>query len=666
MVFPTGGAAPSAPEAAASASTGLRRHATTLAGLFIALLAWLVLLVGASPWLTAIQERAGDWAWTLAAGRGDERRLIVVDIDERSLAEVGPWPWPRATQAQLLDRIADAGASQQVLDIVFTTAQPQDPVLAQALARHRPVLAQAFALPQGRNHPTVGQLTGALDWPTCPAPFAEAGGYLANQPSLISPGLHAGHITPRVDADGLVRHQPAVICHGGRAWPALGIAALLQGSAEPGLTLTRGGWLDAPWLLTAQGLGRIPLDEAGHLRIGWRLHPDQFISLSAADILAGRTPAGLLQGAWVLVGSSAFGLNDTIATPYAAAASGLQAHAQIITALIDGRTPHTPRYAPWLLGLLAGLGLAHLAWLARPRTPEPGQHRAHPFPVYLLPLVALGQALVLLALHSLLQLHAALWLGWVQPALLLLLAGLVLGMLTHARSRTDRDRIYAHLASYLPAPVAAALALQPPSSAIQAATRQVSVLVADIRNFSAYCEARPPEEAAAVLHAFFSEATRIIQAHGGVVEAFQGDAVLAAWNAELQQADAASASSHASLALRAATELLAASRKVLPDPAPEGLEPLSLGIGVETGPAMAGSFGLASRRTHMVMGRTVTIASRLVEMTADLAHPILVGEGLAGQVGGAGLQSMGTFLLDGLRAPHHIYAYPLEAALRPA
>lgn len=105
---------------------------------------------------------------------------------------------------------------------------------------------------------------------------------------------------------------------------------------------------------------------------------------------------------------------------------------------------------------------------------------------------------------------------------------------------------------------------------------------------------------------------------------------------------------------------------MLPDPAPAGLEPLSLGIGVETGPAMAGSFGLASRRTHMVMGRTVTIASRLVEMTADLAHPILVGEGLAGQIGGAGLQSMGTFLLDGLRVPHHIYAYPLEAALRPA
>lgn len=644
----------------------VQRHGVALGGLLTAVLLWLLITALASPWLNALQERAGDWAWTLGAGRGDERRLIVVDIDERSLAEIGPWPWPRETQARLLDNLAQAGVSQQILDVVFTTPRAEDATLARALAQHRPVLAQVFALQQG-GAPAVGQLAGALDWPTCPAPFAEATGYLANAPALLtapsSTPLSVGHITPRVDADGVVRHQPAIVCHGGKAYPALGIAALMQGSNEANLALMRGGWADAPWQLAARGLGRIPLDEAGNLRVSWRLHPDQFISVPAADVLAGRTPAHLLQGAWVLVGSSAFGLNDSIATPYGGAGSGLQAHVQIIAALIDGRTPYTPRFAPLLQGALVLLGLCLLAWLVRPQAQSVvGAPRRNHFPVYLLPLVALGQALVLLALHTALQLRTGLWLGWVVPALLLLLAGLAMGMLAHARSRLDRDRIYAHLASYLPAPVAAALALQPPSSAIQAATRQVSVLVADIRNFSAYCEARPPEEAAAVLHAFFSEATRVVQAHGGVIESFQGDAVLAVWNGELQQADTASATGHAQQALQAAVELLAASRSVLPDPAPAGLEPLSLGIGVETGPAMAGSFGLASRRTHMVMGRTVTIASRLVEMTADLAHPILVGEGLAGQIGGAGLQSMGTFLLDGMRVPHHIYAYPLDAA----
>jgi adenylate cyclase len=167
------------------------------------------------------------------------------------------------------------------------------------------------------------------------------------------------------------------------------------------------------------------------------------------------------------------------------------------------------------------------------------------------------------------------------------------------------------------------------------------------------------------LHAFFSTATRIVQAHGGVVEAFEGDAVLAVWNAQPSQAHPSGrvvnmAKDHADQALKAAIALHHAMDGVLPDPAPAGLEPLALGIGVETGPAMVGSFGPASRRTHMVLGRTVTIASRLVGMTSELSHPILVGEGLAAQRGTGGLESMGIFMLDGLHMPHHIYAHPLK------
>ncbi len=662
------------------------RHQVALAALAAALASLLLILWLAQPWLQALEERASDWVWAQTASRADERRLIVIDVDERSLAEVGPWPWPRATQAQLLDRLAQAGAGQQILDIVFAEQRPDDAVLAQALRRHDPVLAQVFALEQG-GQPAVGRLAGWLPWTACPAPFGEAAGYLGNSASLLPAvpavpaaqpaapagapapapaGPAAGHITPRIAADGVMRHQPAVICHGGRSYPALAIAALLHGAGDDQLQLQRGGWLQAPWLLSpGNGLAApIPLDERGDLRIAWRQHPDSFISLSAADVLAGHTPPGLLDGAWALIGSSAFGLNDTIATPFGGAASGLQAHAQLITALIDGQLPRTPRVAPLVqaLAALAGAALLYALLLGgAPRTAPaegsaPGPRRG---PVYLLPLAGAALAALLWLGHGVLQVVVGWWLGWAAPALFLLLAGVYLGIFEHARSRIDRDRLYTHLSSYLPAPVAAALALQPPSSAIAAQVRQVSVLFADIRNFSAYCEARPPEESAAVLHAFFSTATRIVQAHGGVIEAFQGDAIIAVWNGELQTDPAAA--HHAASALQAAIALQAAVQGVLPDPAPAGLEPLSLGLGVETGPATVGSFGLASRRTHMVMGRTVTIASRLVAMTADLAHPILVGEGLAAQVGGAGLQSMGTFLLDGMRVPHHIYAHPLDA-----
>ena len=642
------------------------RH-LALAAIAAAWLSLLLVQILAAPWLDTLEERSGDWAWRQAASRAEERRLIVVDIDERSLAQTGPWPWPRATQARLIDQLAQAGARQQILDIVFADQRQGDPLLANALRQHQPVLAQVFALEQGGS-PATGQLAGVLPWPACPAPFGEASGYLANSATLLQApepaGWSAGHITPRVENDGVMRHQPAIICHGGHSYPALGIAALLHGTGEQQLTLQRGGWHQAPWLLTPGGnLGAIPLDERGDLRIPWRQHPDSYISLSAADVLAGRIPPGLLDGAWVLIGSSAFGLNDTIATPFGGAASGLQAHAQIITALIDGQIPRTPRAAPALQAAAAALAAA-LLYLLLARGATAGGHAPRRSLVYLLPLAGGALATVIWLLHGLLQVTAGWWLGWAAPALFTLLTGLYLGIFEHARSRLDRDRLYTHLSSYLPAPVAAAIALQPPSSAIQAQVRQVSVLFADIRNFSAYCEARPPEESAAILHTFFSTATRIVQAHGGVIEAFQGDAIIGVWNGELQTNPAAA--HHASQALQAAIALQAAVQGVLPDPAPEGLEPLSLGIGVETGPATVGSFGLASRRTHMVMGRTVTIASRLVGMTADLSHPILVGEGLAAQVGGAGLQSMGTFLLDGMRVPHHIYAHPLDAPPPPA
>jgi adenylate cyclase len=623
-------------------------------GLAAACLAWIAQSYLAPRWLPELEARSGDVVWRLGAQHKDERRVIVVDVDERSLREIGPWPWPRAKEAQLIEAISRLGAGQQVFDIIFTDERPGDDELAAAVRKHQAVLAQVFALEQG-GEPSVGEVGGALSWASCPAPFGEARGYLANAPELRSD--YVGHITPRLDTDGLIRHIPAVICFRGKAYPALSVVALMHATGEGALTLERGeSLLDAPWVLTGKNLpaGAIPLDTRGDLRVPWRLHPQSFVSLSAADILTGRVPPGLMENAWVLVGSTAFGLNDTVATPFGAAGAGLQVHAQVMAGLIDGHIPYTPRFAPWYQGLAALAGVLLLGFLGR---------EGRRFPVYLLPLAALVWCAALWLTHAAALDFSSLWLGWANPAFFVLVLGTTMGILQHAKSRMDRDRLFTHLSSYLPAPVAAALASQSPSSAIKASTNQVSVLFADIRNFSAYAEARPPEESAAVLHAFFSTATRIVEAEGGVIEAFQGDAILAVWNGDPDtDASSAGATHHAVRALRAAVNLNAAIQGVLPDPAPAGLEPLALGIGVEMGPAMAGSFGLASRRTHMVLGRTVTIASRLVGMTADLAHPILVGEGLAAHVGAVGLESLGTFLLDGLRVPHHVYAYPLDAA----
>ena len=173
----------------------LQRWGVAALSLLVALVTWVSLSVFQPAWVKTSQELSTDLAWRLLSKSQDERRVILVDIDERSLQEIGPWPWPRSTQAKLLDQLAEQGAALQVLDVVFTASQTGDEVLAQAFKQHQPVLAQAFALPQQGGQTQAGQLAGALDWPSCPAPFSEATGYLANSAGLQS--ARAGHITPR-------------------------------------------------------------------------------------------------------------------------------------------------------------------------------------------------------------------------------------------------------------------------------------------------------------------------------------------------------------------------------------------------------------------------------------------------------------------------------------
>lgn len=656
------------PAILAASPWGLRSAALVLAGVF-------VLAVNAlAPGLSRnVEERAGDMLWRLGAGssgsnpaasrnaggasataEAQESRVIVVDIDEASLAKLGPWPWPRERLAELSQRLAALGAGTQVYDIVLPESRPGDTVLAAEFARHpdQVVLGQIFSLDPAAPA-AAGQLQGALKTgaPACGPPLPQATGFIGNTPALASVnGIAAGHVTPRIAPDGAVRHLPALICYQGRAYPALGLAALLRAAgAEPSWALAPGsGWLEPDWRLTHPALPGIavPLDDNGDVRLSYQLPRRAFISVPAADVLSGAAPADLFRGAWVLVGATAFGIGDAVPTPHGGAVGGIEVHAQFISALLDSRLPHTPRMAPVLLFMLGLVGAAALLLATR----------AAKLPVLGLPVAGVLLAGALFALVAYLLLGRHLWLGWASPAAFYVLGGVLLAATEHARARFQRERLYDNLASYLPAPVAAEIAFREPSGAIEAQRREITVMFADIRNFSAYCEGRPPEEAAALLHAFFTTATRIVEAHGGLVEEFTGDEVMVVWNAPQDCAD------HTARALAAAQELQTQADQLFIRPPPPGLEPLALGIGIETGNALVGFFGPARRRTHAALGETVTIASRLQGLTADLAQPILIGDGAAAHLPADAVTSLGSFLLEGLRRSHLVYA-PASASV---
>lgn len=596
--------------------------------------------------LKGIDERSGDWAWRLGSRSEPERRLLIVDIDDRSLARVGAWPWSRAQVGDLVRKVLAMNVSAVALDIVFPETRTGDAELAQVVRDQPVVLAQILALDGATI--AAGQLQDGAEEPACSPATPTASGYIGNSPALKAA---AGHITPEIAPDGSVRHLPALICHNGKTFPSLGLALLRRAAAsDQRFQIEKGhGWLAPSYYLTHPALTGIsvPLDDQGRARIPYRRGREAFMSVSASDILEGRAPAQAFKGALVVIGATAFGLGDAVPTPHGGAVSGVEVHAQFLTGLLDGRISTTPATHTAIQGALALLAAALLMLAGSWR------HRFYSS-AWTLPLTGLVLACGLLGLHTSALLAWNLWLGWAAPASFSLLGGVLLAIVEHAKVRFERERLYSNLAAYLPEPVAARIALSEVTGVIEAERREVTVLFADIRNFSAYCEGRPPEEAAAILHVFFTTAARVVKAHGGVIEEFVGDAIMAVWNAPATCGD------HPFKAYQAACALLAECRPLFPDTAPDGLEPLALGIGLETGQALVGSFGPTSRRTHGALGDTVTIAARLTALTGDLAQPLLVGESAADhlltQHPDLELIHMGAFLLEGLRKSYKIFA----------
>ncbi|WP_425642611.1 CHASE2 domain-containing protein [Marinomonas gallaica] len=587
------------------------------------------------------EEKGGSLLWSLFPEQAQEERITVVAIDEKSLSEVGAWPWSRSTMADLSNKLADYGVSLQLYDVVFPEAKLGDALFLEALTNNNGVLAQVPIF-NGQSALRGGQLNGALDNTRCQYPAPKATSYLANTPTLAA--QQVGHITPVVDRDGMVRKQPPLVCVDGQVYPSLALQGLLSSLSKvsPSVSVHQDeGLFSSKWKVSIDsyfGLS-VPIDKQGNMRLSYRQSPDSFQVVSAADVLNGSAPSSLLENTWVLVGATAFGLGDVVPTPHSGTTPGVELQARLLSSLLDGRTPYTPDYATYLLVLFGVLVSAILITLARTQ---------NKISAYALPLAGLILPISALVLHAYL-LRYDIWLGWFNGALFSFLAGTLFVLADHQVVRHQHLRVFSHLSSYLPKSVAQGLLTRSPSGAIEASRHDLVLMCADLRNFSAFEESRPPEEAAALLHCFFVNATQIIEAFDGQIEEYKGDSLLASW-------PSTHSNSATNDALNAADALQKMIIRILPQQPPKGLEPLALGISIERGPTLVGSIGPMHRRHHTLLGDTVTIVLRMQEMTQDLAQPVLVGECAARDLQGDALESQGSFLLDGLTTPHVLFA----------
>jgi len=593
-----------------------------------------------------IEANFGDYVWRVIGDSSHlEQRVVVIDIDEESMARYGAWPWPREKVAELAVKAKQSGVGMLVYDMVFPQGKSGDVDLSAGLRQVPSVLAQILAI-QATSSTQMGVLKTGHPSQQCADVFPVAVAVIANNAQLTSAASSAGHITPNIDSDGVIRSVPSLICYNEHSYPALALAAVSEGFGGAAIfeLIDNDSWWDSAYEVQAQDFPAelsVPVDSAGNIQLPWWLSRESIISISAADLMEGRVANNVLQGKWAIIGSTAFGTGDSIVTPQGAIADGLEVHVQLISALLDSRVPFTPKIATVLQLIL----IVFMAFILKISVSVAGGR------VVYMPLIAgLLLSCVGMVTHVLLLLYMNMLMPWIYGVMFSMLSSLLIALSGYAISRKKGEVLYKNLSSYLPSHAAKWIATQQPVDVLDARHEQVLVLHADLRNFSAWCDHLPAQQAGAVLHAFYTLTSSVIQKMGGDVEEFVGDSVTAIWRGDFS----------ADRVMLAAREIVLEGEKLLGNETHnDKVPPLAIGVGVEYGDILAGAFGASQRRTYTVIGKAVTTAMRLQDLTADIGVPILVGQAAAelwGQGDERRLESLGDFLLQGMSQPINVYA----------
>ena len=623
------------------------RRALLAQGLVSAVLILLLALQAAGqlrlPYFQHLEYLLYDASLAATAPAGRDDRIVIVDIDEKSLREIGRWPWNRAVMARLVQRLFGQDQIAALgFDVVFAEADHSsglaqmealargplagdasfgrrlaalrgqldyDARFADAL-RGQPVSLGYYFIPRGLAASRSGVLPAPAlaPWPGLDADPAV--GYGANIAALAQAAPSAGYFNMLADADGTARRWDLLQQYRGRLYSTLAVSTLNEAFGNEPIAggMTPVNFLfwhwQQPWLSVA-GL-RLPMDAHCRVYIPYQAgRPLRYVS--AADVLAGRVPASELENRIVLVGSTAPGLTDLRVTPFSNAFPGVEIHAQLIAGMLDG----TLRYAP-VWGRLAAtvavlvLGLAMLAGLAR--------------------FGPLGEGLLALGLLAILLLgYGWLWRQhWVLPLAppLATVAGLFLfnsawGFFAEARAKHQITRLFGQ---YVPPQLAQEMSRDPGRYSMAGQSREMTVLFSDIRGFTDFSEKLPPEELAEVLNAYLSTMTRIVQAEQGTIDKYIGDALMAFWNAPVDLPD------HAHRAVAAALAMQAALPQLNEDFGRRGWPHVKIGIGVNSGRMSVGNMGSEFRLSYTVMGDAVNLGSRLEGITKQYGVGILVTE----------------------------------------
>ncbi len=584
-------------------------------------------------------------------------RIVIVDIDEKSLAEVGRWPWGRNKLSALTDELFERQKIALLgFDVVFAEADESsglkrlnelaqkelrdqvgfvdklkqlrasldyDAMFAKSLERRPVVLGYYFTSDRD------GRTSGVLPAPVMgkealqgrPITFTTWNGYGSNIAQLASAAPVAGHFNPIAEGDGVVRSLPLIAEYKGQYYESLSLAMfrMLAGSPAvvPGFPkerfLTRNyQGLESIQLKLGNKTLAIPVDERVSSLVPFRgsggPKGGSFRYVSASDLLAKTIPAGDLRDKIILVGTTAPGLQDLRVTPVSEIYPGVEAHANVISGLLDGKILVKPDYVVGyevVILLLAGVILA-----------------------FALPLISATKAVILSVVVIAAVGAFNLWL-YMGYGLVLPLAGsltmavtafalnMSYGYFVESRSKRELANLFG---TYVPPELVDEMVKDPDSYSMQATNRQMTVMFCDMRGFTKMSEQMEPIQLQSLLNGVFTRLTGLIRANRGTIDKYMGDCVMAFWGAPVETPE------HAHLAVKSAMEMANAVRGINDDHRAKGIPEIGIGIGVNTGNMCVGDMGSNIRRSYTVIGDAVNLGSRLEGLSKVYGVDIVVSE----------------------------------------
>ncbi len=612
--------------------------------------------------LRTLEYFAYDTRLRLTVPETVDERVVIVDVDEKSLAVEGRWPWPRDRMARLVDALFDEyGIGVVGFDMVFAEQERHaafenlegvlrsggQGALADQVASLTPRTDARFAESLEGRPVALGYYfsgnansTGQLPEPYLPAEIAEtmaipaprANGYGANLPVLQDAARRGGFFdNPLSDEDGVFRRAPTLQSYQGSLYESLSLAVVQLHLDQP---LSIG---DNNERLYA-GDRTVPLDQNMAAFVPYRGGQGSFPYVSASDVLNGSVPdPAVLRDAIVLVGTTAPGLYDLRNTPLQKVYPGVEVHANLISGILDGRFLNKPAYMRGA-ELVAGVLLATSLAVAFPLLGAIGG-------------AVLGGAALLLVVG----LNLYLWVqhdlvASVAPAvlmiLLLFLFNVAYGFIMESRSRRALARRFGQ---YVPPELVEEMSNNPDQYSMKGDRREMSVLFSDVRGFSQLAENMDPEQLSALMNELLTALTRVIHDHRGTIDKYMGDAVMAFWGAPLRDPH------HAAGAVMAALRMVDAVKRVTGDFQARGWPGISMGIGINSGPMNVGDMGSEFRMAYTVLGDAVNVGSRLEGLTRVYGVDIVVSESTVGEAPDFAYRLLDRVRVKGRDTPLDIY-----------